>query len=574
MKTPFYALFILLISAGSVMSQNVGIGTTTPQFKLHTVGENGALGLFETTANDAALMQLRNPNSQNWNLLALHNLTNLEGDLMFANTSVGSPLNFNNYPMIIRARPAGNSISFYDVGGPTLVEPQSLMQLAGFGRFSGYHNSIAQLSILGISSEEAGIGMYTQSLSGGYSWSILAGKTGAEIPLFRIYDGAFSKDRITLHPLGMVGINTVPTNSFLHVNTESVTANALLLEGSNGTGTSMTLRNSTAGNLYWSLTHTGTNLGFYPGSMVLNYGDSPLNFNPLVIFRAGFHPMTIWGNSSQGTAVSIVNTATGRFWRIIHMGPDLIPVTSGSLMIGYAESENGEISAQVTIKGDGRVGFGGMLNPAVGLTMFNAPTTGEIAAYDYLIYSSGEWKKDIRPIENALDMVLALRGVYYKSTHEEEDEELVGFIAEEVEEVLPQVVARDEDNDVLGVSYSRITAVTINAIQELKALHDQDIARKDAELAELRQQVNELKEQYAQLVSALGALGVPDQAKRGNTGNASATPSASATSNEPLFKESNFNEIKLQEGFDPKMMEKIMESVKGDIKLNTGGSKN
>jgi hypothetical protein len=58
----------------------------------------------------------------------------------------------------------------------------------------------------------------------------------------------------------------------------------------------------------------------------------------------------------------------------------------------------------------------------------------------------------------------------------------LGFIAQEVREVLPEYVVGDETTDTLTVNYGQMSVVAIGAIQELKA-----------EIEALRAKVKELE---------------------------------------------------------------------------------
>ena len=80
--------------------------------------------------------------------------------------------------------------------------------------------------------------------------------------------------------------------------------------------------------------------------------------------------------------------------------------------------------------------------------------------------SSIRYKKDVETLEGGLDKVLAMRGVTYvkKDTGIKE----VGLIAEELAEILPEVVGFDTQGQPDSVSYSRITAILIEAIKDLK----------------------------------------------------------------------------------------------------------
>jgi len=78
-------------------------------------------------------------------------------------------------------------------------------------------------------------------------------------------------------------------------------------------------------------------------------------------------------------------------------------------------------------------------------------------------FSDIRFKKNITPINNALDKVLSLEGVYFdwKKT----DARSIGFIAQEVQGVVPEVVSADSQG-YLSVDYSRLTPVLIEAVKQ------------------------------------------------------------------------------------------------------------
>jgi hypothetical protein len=81
-------------------------------------------------------------------------------------------------------------------------------------------------------------------------------------------------------------------------------------------------------------------------------------------------------------------------------------------------------------------------------------------------YSDSRLKKNISRLENSLNIVNQLRGISYQRI--ETEEKNIGLVAQEVEQVLPEVVTKDKDG-YLGISYSNIVAVLIEAIKELDA---------------------------------------------------------------------------------------------------------
>ena len=88
--------------------------------------------------------------------------------------------------------------------------------------------------------------------------------------------------------------------------------------------------------------------------------------------------------------------------------------------------------------------------------------------------SDVRYKKDIGNIEGALDKVTELRGVNYHWKVDQYPEQQfdrdqhVGFIAQEVQQVVPEVVQKHSDGT-LSVDYSRLTPLLVEAIKELRA---------------------------------------------------------------------------------------------------------
>ena len=106
-------------------------------------------------------------------------------------------------------------------------------------------------------------------------------------------------------------------------------------------------------------------------------------------------------------------------------------------------------------------------------------TSGEIWAYGDVVanYSSDKrLKKNIKPISGALDKLSTISGVEFDWIEKEEVHSHkghdVGVIAQEVEKVLPEVVAT-RDNGYKAVNYEKIVPLLIEAIKDLKAEVDE-----------------------------------------------------------------------------------------------------
>ena len=103
------------------------------------------------------------------------------------------------------------------------------------------------------------------------------------------------------------------------------------------------------------------------------------------------------------------------------------------------------------------------------------------ASGDVIAYSDRRVKENIITIDSALDKVTKLRGVTYTRKDIEDKSTKIGVIAQEVLEVLPEVVEKD-DEGMYSVAYGNMAGVFIEAIKELKA-----------EVDSLKQEIKELK---------------------------------------------------------------------------------
>ena len=105
--------------------------------------------------------------------------------------------------------------------------------------------------------------------------------------------------------------------------------------------------------------------------------------------------------------------------------------------------------------------------------------TGNITAY-----SDRRVKENIVQIDSALEKVNKLEGVYYNRTDDESKTKEIGFIAQDVNEVVPELVTYAEDVDQYGVKYQNATALLVEAVKELT------------------QQVNDLKQEIEEIKNA------------------------------------------------------------------------
>jgi hypothetical protein len=108
-------------------------------------------------------------------------------------------------------------------------------------------------------------------------------------------------------------------------------------------------------------------------------------------------------------------------------------------------------------------GAGGELsNPSSTLLQAN----GDVNATAFNTTSSRRFKDNIRPLSGVMELIHQLNAVQFDWNNKDIKND-VGFIAEEVNEVLPTIVGKDDKDQVYGLEYGKLTAVSIEAIKIL-----------------------------------------------------------------------------------------------------------
>jgi len=129
--------------------------------------------------------------------------------------------------------------------------------------------------------------------------------------------------------------------------------------------------------------------------------------------------------------------------------------------------------------------------------------------------SSGRFKEAIKPMDKASEAILALKPVtfHYKKGIDSRAIPQFGLVAEEVEKVNPDLVARDGENKVYTVRYDAVNAMLLNEfLKEHRKVEQQQatmteskstIAKQEAAIAQLKKEMEtmiaRLKEQDAKI---------------------------------------------------------------------------
>ena len=189
------------------------------------------------------------------------------------------------------------------------------------------------------------------------------------------------------------------------------------------------------------------------------------------------------GTINEGGQITIRRSLTGSTldWTIDQYG------TSAS-DARFRIFSGGTETNGIMIKENGFVGIG------TGSPTVRLQVAGDIIANSIAGSSDARFKTNVFPIENPLQKVLQLRGVTFDWKTKEFPERAfpekrsVGFIAQEVVQVLPEVVQTENNTEgYKSVQYDKVVALLVEAIKE----QQKQIEQLQQKVKELTEKVNE-----------------------------------------------------------------------------------
>jgi hypothetical protein len=153
---------------------------------------------------------------------------------------------------------------------------------------------------------------------------------------------------------------------------------------------------------------------------------------------------------------------------------------------------------QFLIRAGGGVGIN-TNNPAG----FALNVAGNIQCVNLTQTSDARYKQNIATVDKALDNILNLRGVTFDWKEDVRgrnfpDGRQVGFIAQEVEKVLPELVTTDQ-NGYKSVAYANVVPILVEAMKQQQQQMQAKLAQKDTEITDLRAKLNALAAAVAEL---------------------------------------------------------------------------
>lgn len=207
------------------------------------------------------------------------------------------------------------------------------------------------------------------------------------------------------------------------------------------------------------------------------------------------------GASSDSSLISF-RTAGGEVWRL-----GTVAAVGGTFFQDFVLNNVSGPSfgpAITVLRSNSNIGIGTGA-PGERLVVFNGTTTGSYTVNGWATSSDARLKTNIAPIENALAKIMQINGVTYNWKNFPNEKNQIGFIAQDVEKVFPEVIVKDKDGNYAMVSQN-LTAPIIEAIKELqKQLDDKDM------------QISALNERMQQFETSLQQHGIIPEQKSDNS---------------------------------------------------------
>jgi len=120
--------------------------------------------------------------------------------------------------------------------------------------------------------------------------------------------------------------------------------------------------------------------------------------------------------------------------------------------------------------------------------------------------SSRRFKKEIKPMDKTSEAIFALRPVAFHYKNDKTSMPQFGLIAEEVAEVIPDLVVRDDQGEIYTVRYEAVNAMLLNEFlkehKKVEAEHSQ-IEKQEATITELKSNLAEQHKQIQALTAGL-----------------------------------------------------------------------
>jgi hypothetical protein len=197
-------------------------------------------------------------------------------------------------------------------------------------------------------------------------------------------------------------------------------------------------------------------------------------------------------------------------------GKNLITDASNNILLGAqaglnltSNNKNNILIGNAGIVGDqGRIRIGTQGTQTRGAFIAGITGAGVVLGQQVLVdqygqlgvtLSSKRYKQDIQPMGDVSEALMQLHPVtfHYRQTEADGTKPIqYGLIAEEVEKVMPGLVAYDQDGSPQSVAYQVLPSLLLNEYQK----QDRELAAANAELASIQAEIAGLKQKLSRLI--------------------------------------------------------------------------
>lgn len=218
-----------------------------------------------------------------------------------------------------------------------------------------------------------------------------------------------------------------------------------------------------------TLPSNGLNVG--SGQLNVTGGNVSMSGNVSAVNATFSGTLSVTGAVTFGSTVLLNANPTLALQAATKQYADLMVPLAGGTMTGNLSIINSTTEMTLTLGSSGGYYFGnatlaGFKNSGgTARVSWNISTGDFTAAGNVTAYSDAKLKENVKTIENAVDLVNQMRGVYYDRI--DTGEAGVGVIAQEMRDVVPEVVV--ENDGTLSVAYGNLVGVLIEAVKELSA---------------------------------------------------------------------------------------------------------
>lgn len=475
---------------------HVGIGTTAPANRLEIAeGTAGNSGLRFTNLNAASTSSVSSSKVLAVNATGDVILANVPGTQNIVNFSTATPTTAGviftpdtaSDESVIYQSAIDNRLWTYNgTSYVTHTPPASTAwNLAGTTTDAGNDktNSIWRSGNVGIGTDNPTTTLYVKGNSGG----ITLERTAGNIPFDQAFLKMINKDGGSFQLRNLSG----SVDGFRITNGVANTTYMTGLENGNiGIGTADPIGKlhvlfPTAGSQpVWERTTTSSNIAAGAGNYLLNsLGTSLINANTSIGFSFAF--------KSDSEPEKKVAAITG----------GLTSYAAGTGFLNFIVNGTTTGTSAMRIISNGNVGIG-KVAPVVRLDVVgDIAATGTVSASGTVLTSDARLKTNITPLPKAISKVMALNPVNYDKKIALDSVETVnenGFIAQELREIMPEIVSEGVDKDkLLRLNYTAIIPVLTKAIQEQQAI----IQQNQATIARQQEQIDELKSLLEKLLN-------------------------------------------------------------------------